>query len=650
MNRCFTFAVLAFASSLAATAAAQVPRDSLAPVVVTATLVPIATAAPTATVTVLTGDDLRAQGISRVLDALRLVPGAEVVASGSFGSQTSLFLRGGNSNYVRVLVDGVSVNDAGGAFDFSTLTVDNIDRIEVVRGPASVLYGSDAVTGVIQLFTRDGRGPVRTRALVGGGSYGSARAELSAAGGNDRVGFSVGVSRGTTEGILPFNNRFTNDVLSALLRLTLDGRTDARVAARWTASNFHYPTDYSGAVTERNAEQTDHRLVLSVDAGRRLTDRVDVRLVARSDEFLPRSNDDKDAPSDTLGFYGYFSRGVRTRRSAEARLNVRVASTGTISLGGETAWERERSSSLSLSQYGPSADGFEASRHDAAFYAQAVGDATHAVSYSVGARLDQNSAFGSFRTVRASVAWVVDRSTRVRVSAGDAFKAPSFYENFATGFVRGNPALVPERTSSAELGVDQTLADGALNVRATGYMQRFRDIIQYTGSAPTPGAPNYYNVAGADADGVEFEAVYRGVSRWLFSGSYAWTGTRVTESGFDKSTGASYVKGEPLIRRAPHTFSLAATRSLPGDGSVRLIGTRVGARDDRDFASYPAAAVRLPAYMRVDGSVVVPLPAGLGGSAALVARVDNALGASYQEIARFAAPGRVLFIGVRVGR
>src|SRR2546430_5785945 len=129
---------------------AQEPRApvTLRPVVVTATRIRTPADAVTAAVTVISGADLRAQGIRTVLDALRDVPAAAVVQTGSFGGVTSLFLRGGQSKYVKVLVDGVPVNEPGGAFDFAHLTTDNVERIEVLRGPASVLYGSDGVTRV----------------------------------------------------------------------------------------------------------------------------------------------------------------------------------------------------------------------------------------------------------------------------------------------------------------------------------------------------------------------------------------------------------------------------------------------------------------------------------------------------------------------
>src|SRR3989442_877416 len=150
---------LSLLSSLAASVAvaAQAPGTMAPnPVLATATRVPTPGAAVTAAVAVVSGRELQLRGIRTVAEALRTVPGAAVVETGSYGGQTSLFLRGGESDYVKVLVDGVPQNQPGGAFDFADLTTDNVDRIEIVRGPASVLYGSDAVTGVIQIFTRTG--------------------------------------------------------------------------------------------------------------------------------------------------------------------------------------------------------------------------------------------------------------------------------------------------------------------------------------------------------------------------------------------------------------------------------------------------------------------------------------------------------------
>ena len=142
------------------TGAQQPDTVSLATVVVSATKTPISRDELTQSVSVITGAQLRARGITRVSDALQIVPGATLAQNGSFGSVSSLFLRGGESRYTKVLIDGVAVNQSGGFFDLSHLTTDNVERIEIVRGPASVLYGADAVTGVIQIFTRQGAGPL----------------------------------------------------------------------------------------------------------------------------------------------------------------------------------------------------------------------------------------------------------------------------------------------------------------------------------------------------------------------------------------------------------------------------------------------------------------------------------------------------------
>ncbi len=624
------------------------PRDTLAAAVITATRVAISTVAPTASSTMIRSDEFHSLGISRVADALQLVPGAVIVGSGAIGAQTSLFLRGGNSNYVRVLVDGVPVNDAGGFLDLANFSLSNIDRIEIVRGPASVLYGSEAVTGVIQLFTRQGvPGPLTTHASTGAGSFGARRANASLAGGNANARYSLGAAHQATNGILPFNNRYTNGVLSGALALSGARGAEITINARWSSAEFHYPTDFSGAVVDRNAEQTDHRLTVAVDAARRVSRRVELRAALTSNEFLPRSNDGADNAADTIGFFGYFARGVRTRRGADLRANIQLAARSVVTLGIEVARDRERSSSLSLSEYGPSNDGFEASRHNTGAFVQAVGDAGGRWSYAMGARQDDNSAFGAHTTSRASLAFVAGPNLRLRAATGTAFKAPSFYENFATGYVIGNPTLRPETSRSAELGIDVVAAEGKLTLASALFAQRFTDIVQYTGTAPSAGAPNYYNVAGADANGVELDARWQIGSRTALAVAYTYTDTRVTATGFDASSGASYVKGERLIRRPPHVASARVRHRVATEGNVSIVATRIGERDDRDFTAFPTAAATLPAYTKLDFAASFPF--GTRGLS-INTRADNLLDASYEDVVRFRAPGRSFYVGIEWSR
>jgi vitamin B12 transporter len=620
---------------------------SLPPEVVTATRIPWVTYAPTATATTLDAAALRAEGITHLADALRRVPGVAIARTSSVGSQVALFVRGGQSNYVRVLVDGVPLNEPGGVLDLGRITLDDIERIEVVRGPASVLYGSEAVSGVIQLFTRRGGGTTKTRAEVGSGNIGTRR--LSLGGERTIAGLRATVQgdhHGST-GILPFNNAYRNTGVVSGLTYT-GARSDLRLTGRYNSSLYQYPTSSSGAIEDRNAERVEHRLLVGLDGGRRWTDRFETRLQLSSAEGHPRTNDGPDDAADTLGFFGYYTRGTVVRRLADLRGIYRLTPNHTITLGGEFSRETERSQSVSLSEYGDYPGAFRAARETRALYAQGLGERGR-FAYSVGARLDDNSAFGTFHTVRAGTSWRLTDGVRLRASAGSAFKAPSFFENFAEGFTVGNAALRPERTESAEFGVEWVGTTG-LYVRATGFSQRFRDLIQYTSRTPQPDAPNYYNIAAANAGGMELEGALPEFARTRVSAAYTWTDTRVTDAGFDEGAGANFVAGGRLIRRPEHLATLTLVHRIMDRGSVSAVVTHTGMREDRDFSGWPAAPVELPAFTTLDLSTELPLPSVKGSTSRLQVRVDNATDVRYTQIQGFASPGRIWYLGLKLER
>lgn len=227
-------------------ATAQEDPYVLQGLVVTASPTPRPLDALAAHVTVLQGSDLRAEGITRLQQALRQVPGLDVVESGSTGSTTSLFLRGGESDYVLVMVDGVPINQPGGGVDLSSLTLDDVQRIEIVRGPVSALYGSDAVSGVIQIITKSGKGPARLEAGARAGSYGRRQWSAGISGGSDRGSYVLDLSRIATNGILPFNNGYVNTVFNAGARFRPDEATSARLSLRLANHTYHFPTDGAG--------------------------------------------------------------------------------------------------------------------------------------------------------------------------------------------------------------------------------------------------------------------------------------------------------------------------------------------------------------------------------------------------------------------
>ena len=632
---------------LAALPSLALSQDSLPTQFITATRLPTPISAQTAAVTVLDAQQLRAEGVTHVGDALKRVPGLAMSRSSGIGSQHTLYLRGGQGNYVRVLVDGVAINEPGGTLDLGRLTLDDVERIEVVRGPASVLYGSEAVTGVVQIITRRGGGATRLRSELGGGSFGTQRGSLGASGALGRLGWTLQGDRHAMDGVLAFNNAYRNDGVSAALDLAADAKTDVRLTTRFNNSMYQYPTGSSGQLEDRNAERTENRVLAGLDVARRWTDRVETRAQYTWMDLLPRTNDGSDDAGDTLGFYGYFARGAVKRRMADLRSTLRLGTAQFVTLGAEWARDQERTSSVSQSSFGDFPDELRAARENRALYAQALGERGR-VSYTVGARLDENSAFGTFRTARLGAGYRVNDALRLRASAGNAFKAPNFFENFAGGFVTGNPDLKPEQSRSADLGLDVTLRTGA-RIGLTAFTQRFKNLIQYNGAVPF-GQPNYENIVAANAGGVELALTLPTVAGIEPEFGHTWTRTRVVQAGFDTTRSATFVNGERLLRRPVTVTTLQLRRSFSDRGSVSAVIVRTGEREDRDFSTFPAGVVTLGAFTTVDLSADLRLPSAFGTGTRLVFRADNATDVRFTQVQGFRSPGRILYAGLRLER
>jgi len=600
-----------------------------------------------ANTTVIEGEELERAGIEFVSDALRHVAGLAVARNGSFGAITSVFLRGGESDYVHVLVDGVRVNEPGGSYDFASLTTDNVERIEIVRGPASALYGSDAVSGVIQIFTRRGAGPPRGSVSFQTGSFGTTRwqGDLSGGGGGLSYAFSLGGS--ATDGILAFNNEHRQTTATGRVQANLDADTDATFAIRYNDSRFHYPTDGAGNVVDRNAYSFGDALTVNIDAGRRWADALETRLFLSVWESDRGTDDGPDNPADSLGFFGFKSLTDTRRVTAGGRAVWRPSEGLAVTTGYEEERQSVRGFNRSFSQFGESSGDSEDDWWNRAAHAQ-FSWVRDALALNAGLRAEDDERFGAAATWRTGAAWRADASgTRLRVSAGTGIKEPTFFETFATGFVTGNPDLTPERSTSFEGGIDQDLG-GSLKLSLTGFSQNYRDLIQYTGSPPAEGDPNFFNVAKARSRGLEAEASVEAHPLRL-TGSWTYLDTEVQDAGFDEGPGATFVEGSALLRRPKHAMAASAFYPVSSRVGLDVSLRRVGEREDRDFSSFPAASVTLPAYTVLDLSASFDI-AGRGGGPGftLTVRAENLLDSAYEEVWGFAAPGRGLYVGGRV--
>jgi len=616
----------------------------LRPVVISATRVPVERRSAPASVTVIDGTALRSRGVVTVADALASVPGLTVARSGSFGGTTSLFARGGESDYVKVLIDGVPVNNPGGAFDFASLTTDNIDRIEIVRGPTSVVYGSDAIAGVVQLFTRRGDGPSRGFAELRGGSFGTLETSFGVDGASSIATYSVAAAVRESDGIYAFNNDYRNRGGSARVSFAPSFAT-IDLTVRRTDATYHFPTDGSGQVVDSNAVRQDRRTSIGLDLSRRLTTSLELRLLGAASRLDGGSSNQPDSPGDSTGFYGEDD--TRTeRRGLDLRADYRPSTLSTLSVG--AAIEREEMRQTSESQFGsfpPSSSRFEERRTNAAAYAQLITDVARRVTLTTSARVDDNETYGAFVTGRASVSWALGSSTNIRAAVGNAFKSPAFDEAFSTAFTIGNPDLDPERTTSWEAALEHRIAD-RVAVSASYFDQRFRDLIQYVnGDASTEFRGTYENLAAALSRGVELEVSAPRLGAFDATASLTALTTRVTDAG----TGAfgTFVHGERLLRRPSRTATLDVGYRPGLSSRVGATVRFVGDRDDRDFAN--DERVTLASYTLLDLSAELALDAMSARLAplTLIARVENALDRDYEPAFGFVAPGRTILIGAR---
>ncbi|HEX9128632.1 MAG TPA: TonB-dependent receptor [Gemmatimonadaceae bacterium] len=649
MNRkpLFIAAASAFSFFAGPKAGAQAKDTAqLGTVVVSATKVPRPAATLSQAVTVLLGDDLRAQGVTRVTDALREVPGASIVQTGSFGGITSLFLRGGESRYTKVLIDGVPVNAPGGSFDFSHLTTDNIDRIEIVRGPASVLYGADAVTGIVQIFTRRGSDQGRTSLGARGGTYHSLDVDGDAIGSSPMGGFSVGAAHHSTHGIIPFNNEYRNGTLSSALTLAQGPAGDASVDARYTTAEFHFPTDFTGQPVDSNSYRVQHRLTVGFDADRNLTPNIQARLLAANNDVWDLS-EDIAVPFGGTALQHSASRSRGYRRNVEGRVAFFLPSDATVTVGGTYEKEHENSSNASGNVGAPTTetDSFDASRHNIAYYSELLGNLTDRLSYTVAGRVDDNSDYRRFATYRLGVNAAVVPALKVRASLSTAFNAPAFNQLRPTLFTVGSPDLHPERSRSAEIGLMTNFHPDIVRLSASYFNQRFSDLIQFVNG----GSPNFLgsfaNLTAASSNGYEAEIQLTPLTNWRGTASYTIVNPHVTQVA-PAYQGSDRV-GDELIRRPTHSGSVVVSYARPWGMSLGTAVSYVGRRPDTDFSQFPSPRVTLPAYTKVDLSAEYPLTGLKRGGLTLNARVDDLFDKRYEDVFHFASPRRTILVGGR---
>jgi vitamin B12 transporter len=610
--RVFLF-LAAAAGGFAALAGAQALPPVSESVIVSDSLSRESEPAVSASVTVIPREEIEKSGKTDVLELLRGVPGVDVVQSGDAGKVTSIFLRGTNSTQTLVLIDGVRVNSPYfSGYDFSALSTQNVERIEIVRGPFSALYGSDAIGGVVSILLRQPSAEPTARVTAGAGNRGFHEETLYASAGVGTLGVSVSGRDAhddgdaqTVAGTRVDNDSWRDRNGSAALDWapSADLRTGIRFDRMFARSQI--PSDAGSPTPHRFTDFAQTTWTLPVRA--QLSEANSLVGSLSDVELRPTAVD----PDDTSGFF----QSETHSRILGARAADTWKSSNTNALSATASYER--STVDSSGAFGP----VIADRRTA-IWGVGAEDAfvlfngrLHAV---VGLRLDRHSVFGSSTNPRVSLVETLDASTAIRASFGTAFRAPSIGELYYPFF--GNPNLAPERSRSFEVGASHSAGKVQLDVAL--FRNDIRDLIQYDPVRQTNG-----NVGRARTEGGEASA-----SAPIAGG----VGARLTYTylrAVDETT------GQPLTRRPRHRGSLDLRRS---EGLWTTSATLLYVGRRTDFQSvFPFGSVEDPSILRVDLHAEYRL-----GAVSPFLTVENAADRHYEEASGYPARRRRIWGGL----
>ncbi len=610
-------------------------------IVVTATRLETPEKKVGSSVTVISGDELVRTGRAFVLDALEDVLGLSTVRNGGPGAAASVSVRGANSEHTLFLLDGLELNDPinpSRSYDVSHLPLSQVERVEVLRGPQGLLYGSDALGGVVNIITRSGRGRPRLALGSSADTLSSLTADVSLAGSAGKMDYSVSLFHERTAGVSAAAGSYAgNTEKDGYRNLSLDARlgyaasptsnltfTIRGTSARTELDNFGGP----GGDDPNNVQNYGSLLARGQYRGLSSGGRWE-RTLSVSWLGTRRENDnpvDAAHPDDSdRGLY----------RSGHLELdwqnNFFLRPTNTLTAGLELASESGRSDYASESAYGPYEADFPSARAGSAgLYLLDHWEAAGRFFVTAGVRADHHSRAGAAVTFRVAPAYLIPSTgTRFKASLGSGFKSPSLYQLFApaTSFGPvGNPLLRPERALGWDAGVEQSLAGGRALLGVTWFENSFRDLVDFDFAA------GYVNIGRARTRGLEVMAEVRpaGASRLL--ASYTRLSARDTEAGTE------------LLRRPRDKFSAEAGLRLFGDFDLAAHALWVGSRLDRDFSVYPYPTVTLPGYVLLDLVLTKAFTSGFE----VFARVDNLLNVDYQTVWGYGSPGLTVRTGFRL--
>lgn len=622
-------------------------------VIVTAARTALSRASVTESVSAFTRQDIVALGSSSLADIVRFVPGVNVESTGREGAVTSMFSRGGESDYNLVLIDGVRANQSGGIFDFSRINAAEIDRVEVVRGAQSALWGSDAMGSVVQIFTRQAgpRDAAQVTAAFEAGSFGVMRSDARVNGGAGRVvSYHAGASRRDSDGAfqdaLPEDDTFSQSGFDAGAGVMLGNRGTLRGSVRYTTAEGKSVGQIAYGARDTGTGYTTRDLSSHVD----FTHAIGARFVgaASYNDFRYESVSADTIASAPFSTYAIltgtpnamFPNGTKLVRLIDVIEFTHLVAAGAMPAPGQflasrtttdfpfndnptlpTAFNRPafRYQGDYRAGVGQVSGGYEWEREEnpatagfrlnnqAAFvqYHAAIGERWFATA---GGRVDSKDSYDTYFSPKLSAGGFVVpyrgggvSSLKVFVNVGKGIKSPTFSERFGGAFADPAPHLKVERARTADAGIESTFGNQRFLGRVTYFNNEYTDQIAFRSGIAGDGIAEFINIDGSKAGGWELEwALQRAAAGLTASASYAFVDHRVVTN---LSTSQQFQPGQPLLRRPRHSGAVRAS-FVRGRLAINADARIVGDRHDHSFLSLrtvPNAA--MPAALTTDITV-----------------------------------------------
>jgi vitamin B12 transporter len=584
-------------------------------VVVSATRFEIPQDQSPSSVSVITSQDIEQKQIQRVADALREPPGLSVVQTGTAGQLTSIFIRGLRSEHTQVLLDGIPINQGlQGAFNFADITTDNIDRIEVVRGPQSTIYGPRALAGVIQIFTKQGTGTPNVMLAAEGGSYDTFREWGQSDGKVESFDYSVGASRLGTDNARP-NNNYRNT--AAIADVGWSPNDQLRIGTLFTYSvsdtgnpnTIFDPRPIDHFLTERwligphidwkPTEWWDHKFIFSYDHERQVNDPNEDGFVGATRALFERTqidyqNDLRPTSWLTLTSGFYYSR----VDAGQERPFVLFGPTFVSDLTEETAG-----------------------------FVQATLTPVENLIFVAGGRFDHFNQFGGVWTYRYAGSYKIAKTNTIfHSSVGTGFSPPSSQDKiFGNNF-----GLKPERDLGWDIGIRQELWNGRVSAGLTYFHNDLSNVIGFNGLFQT------LNLGAAETQGLEAELRAQPIPALVFTAAYTYLDAEKTSS-----KDVSQLQGARLPRRPRNELYVSASYLWWKRLRTVVEAKCVNAREEINFGG-PNFDIEDYSFVNVAAEYQV------NPHLSLFARVDNLTNEHYAEVFGFPALGRAAFGGVKL--